>query len=105
MPLTNEEAARIVADFRAMPGTPADLTRVVDISEVRGSQPNAIAKVLGPMSDGLREQGYKWFRVSAPGDEDDVYLEAWLQRPEKEGELNRSAAVRYSSLGENDDRG
>lgn len=79
-------------------GIPADLTRVVDISKVKGSQPSAIAKVMGPLADGLREQGYKWFRVTAPADDEDhVYMEAWRERPMKDGELregnlNRGAA-------------
>lgn len=77
-----------------MKGTPADLTRVADISKVRGSQPSAIAKVMMPMADGLRAQGYKWFRVTAPADDEDhVYLEAWWERPQVEGELNRAAVT------------
>lgn len=75
-------------------GTPADLTRVVDISKVRGNQPQAIAKTMMPLADGLRAQGYKWFRITAPDDDEErVYLEAWMVRPEKEGELNRAAAL------------
>lgn len=74
-------------------GIPADLTRVVDISNVRGTQPSAIAKVLNPMADGLREQGYQWFRITAPADDEaHVYLEAWKVKPKQEGILNRSAA-------------
>jgi hypothetical protein len=84
-------------DWRKMsgtPGTPADVTRVADISGVRGSQPSAIAKVIMPISDGLKEQGYKWFRVTAPVDEPDrIYLEAWKERPAIEGKLNRESAT------------
>jgi hypothetical protein len=75
-------------------GTPADLTRVVDISKVKGGQPSAIREILGPLADGLREQGYKWFRITAPSDDEDhVYMQAWRLRPEIEGALDRSAAV------------
>jgi hypothetical protein len=80
-------------------GIPADLTRVTDISDVKGSQPDAIAKTLMPMADGLRAQGYKWFRITAPADDEDhVYLEAWRERPIvdgvlSEGKLNRAAAT------------
>lgn len=74
-------------------GAPADLTRVADISKVKGSQSEAIARKVMPISDGLREQGYKWFRVTAPADDPDhVYLEAWWEKPAKEGTLNREAA-------------
>jgi len=82
------------AHLSSKDGVPADLTRVVDISTVKGNQPDAIARTCMPMADGLREQGYKWFRVTAPGDDEDhVYLEAWLVKPDVEGELNRSAAT------------
>lgn len=75
-----------------MSGTPANLTRVADISKVKGSQPTAIAKAITPISDGLRKQGYKWFRITAPADDENhVYLEAWWERPVKQGKLNRSA--------------
>lgn len=76
-------------------GIPADLTRVVDISKVRGSQPNALAKVIKPMADGLREQGYKWFRVSAPSDDEDhVYLEAWHEEPLVDGLISERSLDR-----------
>lgn len=92
--LTDEEAAKANAEYDALPGTPADLTLVADISKVKGSQPTAISKVCMPMAEGLREQGYRWFRVTAPSDDEDhVYLEAWRERPYKQGALNRSAAV------------
>ena len=72
---------------------PADLTRIADISKVKGSQPAAIAKACMPMADLLREQGFKWFRVTAPADDEDhVYLEAWREKPAKQGKLNRAAA-------------
>lgn len=75
-------------------GTPADATRVVDISTVKGGQPAAIRKMLGPLADGLREQGYKWFRITAPADDEDhVYMQAWRIRPEVEGALDRGAAT------------
>lgn len=74
-------------------GTPADLTRVADISKVKGSHWRVLEKHILPISDGLREQGYKWFRVTAPADDEDhVYLEAWWEKPAKEGKLNREAA-------------
>lgn len=90
--ISDEEMTKADADYAALSGTPADLTQVADISRVKGSQPSAIVKVLSPMADGLREQGYRWFRVTAPADDEDhVYLEAWWERPNKEGELNRDA--------------
>jgi hypothetical protein len=88
------EAAR--AEYDALPGTPADLTRVTDISAVHGQQPDIIAKWIGPMADGLREQGYQWFRCTAPDDDEDhVYFEAWRERPYKQGPLNRAAAESF----------
>lgn len=90
--ISDEEKAKADAEYAAIPGTPADLTRIADISKVKGSHANAISKVCMPMADGLREQGYTWFRVTAPtDDEDHVYLEAWRERPQKEAPLNRDA--------------
>jgi hypothetical protein len=76
-------------------GIPADLTRIVDISKVRGSQPGIIAKKIMPISDALREQGYKWFRVTAPADDEaHVYLEAWHEYPVVDGVLRQGVLDR-----------
>ena len=75
-------------------GTPADVTRVVNIEKVKGGQTRAIAEALGPLADGLRAQGYHWFRITAPADDEDhVYMQAWRIRPEIEGALDRGSAV------------
>jgi len=76
-------------------GTPADLTRVCRIPE-RGSHIKAFLKAMYALDrDGLRQQGYVWFRVSAPRDDPThAYLEAWKVKPEVEGKLNREAAVK-----------
>lgn len=75
-------------------GTQADLTRVANIPK-RGSQMTAFTKALRVLdSDGLRAQGYSWFRISAPADDPEhAYLEAWRAKPEQEGTLNRAAAI------------
>lgn len=81
------------------PGVAADLTRKVNISRLRGSQPAQIAKALIKLdADNLRKQGYAWFRVTAPADDEDwCYLEAWKAKPVVdglfcEGQLDRSKA-------------
>jgi hypothetical protein len=78
-------------------GTPADLTRVCRIPQ-RGSGVAAFSKAMRALdSDGLKKQGYVWFRVSSPGDDPQhAYLEAWKVKPEMEGTLNRDAAVKVS---------
>lgn len=75
-------------------GTPADLTRVCRIPQ-RGSHVVAFTKAMRVLdSDGLRKQGYTWFRVSTPGDDPThAYLEAWKVRPDVQGKLNKDAAV------------
>lgn len=72
----------------------ADLTRKVNISKLRGRQPNQIAKALQKLdADNLRKQGYAWFRMTAPADDEDwCYLEAWKAKPAHEGKLDRSKA-------------
>ena len=77
---------------------PADLTRKTRIPQ-RGSHVEAFTKALNRLdSDGLRSQGYTWFRVSAPGDDEEwAYLEAWKVKPDVQAPLNRSAAVEVKS--------
>jgi hypothetical protein len=76
--------------------TPAALTRVIDISGIRDwSQPMIIARNIGPLADGLRAQGFNWFRITCPAHEPTrVYMEAWREKPAREGRLNRRAALR-----------
>lgn len=103
--ISKEQMDAAQREYDAKPGTPADLTLVADISKVKGSQPSAIAKVISPMSDGLREKGYQYFRCTAPADDEDhVYLEAWWTRPDKQGKLNRAAATQTNPGTANGDR-
>jgi hypothetical protein len=81
--LTDEEADRISAEHKAKPGTPADITVCVDPRRGRDALVSAC--------DRLKQQGYRWFRVTNHPD-GRVYLEGWREPPEVEGELNTSAA-------------
>ena len=78
--------------------TPADLTRKTRVPK-RGSAMQAFTKAMNRLdSDGLRSQGYTWFRVSAPGDDQEwAYLEAWKVKPAVQAPLNPSAAVEVKS--------
>ena len=77
---------------------PADLTRKTRIPR-RGSSLRTFTKAMNRLdSDGLRSQGYTWFRVSAPGDDQEwAYLEAWRVKPDVEAPLNCSAAIEVRS--------
>jgi len=70
---------------------PADLTRVINIARLKGSHDVAAAKALRPLEEGLRGEGYTWFRIT--DDPRRVYLEAWRVKPANPAPLNRNAAV------------
>ena len=81
------------SDLKA--GTPADLTVRARIPR-KGSQPAALSSIMMREFDPRRwkAEGYKWFRVTAPADDPThAYLECWWQKPEIEGELDRSKAI------------
>jgi len=75
-------------------GVPADLTIKARIPR-RGTQVSALARIMTREfnPDELRAKGYKWFRITAPADDEThAYMECWWEKPAIEGELDRSAA-------------